>query len=154
MSRRKLAWGLVVLALGGCSGPDGGSPSTDREPAAVTSRSTPPVRPVRHSYFPRRDDVDYWETVPAGDADPQFFLQVYPRIKTPAEGPWVATFSDAAGDVLARLPGLRVDVATGNFLFLCDRSRFPPGDWTITLEVMEGGLSGVEPEQTFRFRVE
>lgn len=149
--------GLLLLGAAACSP----APEEDRPPAEGSGGGTPvvaarpaPVVPVRHSYFPRRADVDYWETVPTSDPDPQFFLQVHPRIETPAEGPWIASFSDESGRVLTRLAGLRVDVATGNFLFLCSRRAFAPGDWTLTLQVVEGGLAGIEPQQTFRFRVQ
>ena len=151
---RSPGWGAVLLGVAvGCS------PAPEDETPAATEVAVPAVAaaavvPIGHSYFPRRADVDYWETVPRTHTDPQLFLQVHPRIETPAEGPWVATFRDANGDVLIRLPGLRVDVATGNFLFLCARNRFAAGDWTIALEVMEGGLVGREPRQMFRFRVE
>jgi hypothetical protein len=154
---RRAGWGVLLLALvAGCSPAPEKQPgaATESASALVVATSRLTVVPVRHSYFPRRDDVDYWETIPRTHSDPEFFLQVHPRIKTPAEGPWIATFTDAAGDVLTRLPGLRVDVATGNFLFLCSRREFAPGDWTLALEVMEGGLEGIEPQQTFRFRVE
>jgi hypothetical protein len=141
----------VLLLCAGCSS----SPEdAATEAVAVSAPGSVAVSPIRHSYFPRRDDVDFWETIPATHAEPQFLLQVQPRIQTPAEGPWIATFSDREGKLLARIPGLRVDVATGNFLFLCAKSRFAPGDWTLALEVMEGGLEGREPRQVFRFRVE
>lgn len=149
--------GLVLLGAAACSpGPEEDRPaaSGSADGAPAVAADTAPVLPVRHSYFPRRADVDYWETVPSTHSDPMFFLQVQPRIETPAEGPWVAVFSDETGRPLTRLPGLRVDVATGNFLFLCSRRAFAPGDWTLTLEVMEGGLAGIEPRQTFRFRVQ
>jgi hypothetical protein len=154
---RRIAWVATLLILGaGCARePEEGSADSSTDPAGAPSVSAAaPVLPLRHSYFPRREDVDYWETIPRTHSAPQFFLQVHPRIKTPAEGPWIATFSDETGGVLTRLPGLRVDVATGNFLFLCSRRQFPPGDWTLALEVMEGGLAGSEPQQVFRFRVE
>ena len=143
----------VLLLAAGCSSSDD---ATHGPPGAAVSTvpAGAPVTPIRHSYFPRREDVDFWETVPKTHLEPVFFLQVQPQILTPAEGPWVATFSDRDGRVLARIPGLRVDVATGNFLFLCARDRFPPGDWTLVLEVTEGGLQGREPRQVFRFRVE
>jgi len=150
--RTRWWWAALLAVFAGCSpAPEEETPPPATPAAAVTAA---PVVPIGHSYFPRRADVDYWETVPRTHAAPQFFLQVYPRIETPAEGPWLATFADANGDTLIRLPGLRVDVATGNFLFLCARNRFAPGDWTIALEVMEGGLTGREPRQEFRFRVE
>lgn len=144
---------LLAVAAGCSPAPEDETPSA-AAPVPAAAVAAAPVVPIGHSYFPRRADVDYWETVPRTHVDPQFFLQVHPRIETPAEGPWIATFTDANGDVLLRLPGLRVDVATGNFLFLCARNRFAPGDWTIALEVMEGGLAGREPRQSFRFRVE
>jgi hypothetical protein len=146
--------GAVLLLAVGCTGSSEDASSEQAAPPVSALSTGAPVTPIRHSYFPRRNDVDFWETVPKTHVEPLFFLQVQPRIQTPAEGPWIATFSDRDGRVLARIPGLRVDVATGNFLFLCARDRFAPGDWTLTLEVVEGGLAGREPRQVFRFRVE
>ena len=160
MRVRRVVWGVgLAWVAAGCA--DTSEEETAPPPAAavtapVVSASSlrAPVVHIRQAYFPRRVDVDYWETIPRNHAAPEFFLQVQPRIKTPAEGPWIATFINSAGEEVVRLPGLRVDVATGNFLFLCSRPHFRPGDWTIRLEVAEGGMVGIEGVQTFRFRVE
>jgi len=79
---------------------------------------------------------------------------VHPRIRTPAEGPWTITFVDPEGHEISRQEGLRVDTATGAFTFLCAASRFAPGDWTILLEVPEGGMVAGPREREYRFRVE
>jgi hypothetical protein len=108
---------------------------------------------VTHAYFPRLDSEDYWETISLADVGADFLLMIQPRIRTPAEGPWRATFRDANGRVLASHRGLRVDVATGQFTFLCSARSFTPGDWTIELEIEEGGLVSGEPKRTYRFRL-
>ena len=161
MSRRTPAALALALACAACSGDSGESApgsvpaaGPGSSPAVVEARGRPPVQPIRRSYFPRRSDVDFWETIPRAEAEPEFLLQVHPRVETPAEGPWIATFLDARGEVLTRIRNVRVDVATGYFLFLCSARSFPPGDWTLELEVEEGGFVGREREKVFRFRVE
>ena len=145
--------GHVVLAAGvvacfgvGCSESEKPLPATqgaDRAAVAV----------VKHAYYPRLESEDYWETILLGDAGAEFLLMIQPRIRTPAEGPWRATFRDPKGRVLALHQGLRVDVATGQFTFLCSARSFAPGDWTIELEIEEGGLVSGDPRRTYRFRV-
>jgi hypothetical protein len=114
----------------------------------------PAVTVVRRAYLPRLVSEDWWETIRRAEAGPEFLLLIHPLIKTPAEGPWTATFLDPAGRVFAAHHGLRVDVATGQFTFLCRSEMFVPGDWAIELEVEEGGLVAGERKRSYRFRVE
>jgi len=151
-----LAAGAVLAA--GCSG--SGDGSGDGE-AAVGGRGAPAraasaetVELIRHAYYPREISEDYWEVVPLAETGPHFLLMVHPRIRTPAEGPWTITFVDPEGREVSREEGLRVDTATGGFTFLCDASRFGPGDWAILLEVPEGGMVAGPRQREFRFRVE
>jgi hypothetical protein len=111
------------------------------------------VEHVPRTFYPRPDTENFWETIPRAEVGDHFILHVSTRIKAPAEGPWTITFIDPSGAQLSRHEGLRVDTATGLFTFLCDTSRFAPGDWTIRLEVEEGGLVAGPRERLFRFRV-
>lgn len=138
----------AVLLAGGCGGEGGGGA------AGGGTAGGEAVQPVRHAYYPREISENYWEVVPLADAGPWFLLIVHPRIRTPAEGPWTITFIDPEGHETARHENLRVDTATGAFTFLCAASRFAPGDWTILLEVPEGGMVAGPREREYRFRVE
>jgi hypothetical protein len=114
----------------------------------------PAVEPVARSFWARPESEDYRETVPRNEVGAHFLMHVAPRIETPAEGPWTIAFVGPSGRELARFEGMRVDVATGHFTFLCATDRFAPGDWTVVLRVEEGGLSGGARRRTFRFHVE
>jgi hypothetical protein len=141
---RALAAVLAVVAAGCAEDPGGGGVTPVDAPTEI----------VRHSYYPRLATEDYWETIRLAEAGPRFMLYVHPRIKTPAEGPWTATFRRSDGHQLSRHTGLRVDVATANFTFLCSSRHFTPGDWTLELEVEEGGLVSGDRKRLYRFRVE
>lgn len=150
MRKGAIALAAALLAAG-CSGSGGnGSDSA----AAPRSAAASAVEVLQHSYYPRLATEDFWETVPLADVGPRFLLVIRPRIETPAEGPWDVTFRDPDGEVFAQHRGLRVDTATGAFTFLCEASRFTPGDWSITLVVPEGGMVGGPRERQYRFRVE
>ena len=132
---------VATLSIGCAEGDAGGA--GEREAVEL----------VKHTYYPRHESEDYWETVDLSEAGGTFLLFVQPRIRTPAEGPWTAVFVDPEGRQRSRFTGLKVDVATGRFTFLCSSSDFAPGDWIIQLSVEEGGLVSGERERTFRFRV-
>jgi hypothetical protein len=112
------------------------------------------VEHVPRTFYPRPESENFWETIPRAGVGGHFILHVATRIQSPAEGPWTITFLDPTGAELFRQDGLRVDSATGMFTFLCESSRFAPGDWTIRLEVAEGGLVAGPRERILRFRVE
>lgn len=150
--------GLLVLAtyaaigLSGCG--ENGNGSGASAEANVVAGDGPAVKVVKRGYYPRPESEDYWETIRLEETGPDFLLLVHPRIKTPAEGPWSATFLDPRGEVFSEHHGLRVDVATSKFTFLCQSARFAPGDWTLVLEIEKGGLVAGEPKRTYRFRLE
>lgn len=146
---------LLLAALAAGCGDRGGEGLARRTPVPAPVRAnTPAVEVVRHTFYPRPVSEDFWEVVPLAEVGPWFVLLIHPRIETPAEGPWNVTFRDPAGKVLAVHEGLWVDTATGAFTFLCDASRFSPGDWSISLVVPEGGMVGGPREREYRFRVE
>ena len=142
---RHVAWATLAVVMAGCAGESGD---------AGARSGGAPVEVVEHAYYPRLVSEDFWEVVQLAEAAPHFLLIVHPRIKTPAEGPWTATFRDPAGTALVQHRGLRVDVATANFTFLCAASEFSPGDWSLELEVEPGGMVSGERKRLYRFRVE
>jgi hypothetical protein len=113
-----------------------------------------PVEVVRHTYYPREGSEDYWEVVSREKTGARFLLVIHPRIKAPIEGPWLVEFRDPSGAVLSRHEGLRVDVATGNFTFLCHSDGFAPGDWGLRMTLEDGGVTAGERVREYRFRVE
>lgn len=150
MIRTRAPAGLALAALVAACAPSGDA--GDRRPASRIAPD-PAVRPVPHAYLARPAEEDFWETLSATEAGEEFVLYVDPRIRTPAEGPWTATFRSADGAVVAALGGLRVDRATGRLTFLGSTRAFPPGDWTIELALEPGGVTHGPGTQTFRFRV-
>ena len=145
------AAGLVLLAGVAAPACDRVPSADDRSPAAPANA---PVEAVEHTFYPREESEDYWETIRRVSVGDRFLLAIHPRIRTPAEGPWTAEFVDPGGAVLSAHPGLRVDVATGNFTFLCTTAAFAPGDWTLRLRVEQGGMAAGERARTYHFRVE
>jgi hypothetical protein len=143
----------AAAMAGGCGAEDGGGAARGGAPAEPAAAGEA-VELVRHAYYPRELSENYWEVVPLAETGPHFLLMIHPRIRTPAEGPWTITFVDPEGNETARHEGLHVDTATGAFTFLCTASRFAPGDWTILLEVPEGGMVAGPREREYRFRVE
>jgi hypothetical protein len=126
----------------------GGRPS--RGPSTLPT----PVEVVHHTYYPREGSEDYWEVVSREKTGARFLLVIHPRIKAPIEGPWLVEFRDPTGAVLSRHEGLRVDVATGNFTFLCHSDGFAPGDWGLRMTLEDGGVTAGERVREYRFRVE
>jgi hypothetical protein len=112
------------------------------------------VEVIRHTFLPRLEKENYWEPVKLERGEKRFLLEVHPRLKVPSEGPWTLTVSNAQGDVAAREPGQFVDVATGAITLLCEASAFSKGDWTIALDLEEGGRTSGPTRHAFRFRVE
>ncbi|MGQ0722000.1 MAG: hypothetical protein ACT4PE_10565 [Candidatus Eiseniibacteriota bacterium] len=153
MSPRRVLAGVAAASLvAGCgdAGDAGNAGGTRRAGVSTTAA----VEHVPRTFYPRPESEDFWETIPRAEAGAHFILHVATRIQTPAEGPWTITFLDPAGSEQFRQDGLRVDSVTGMFTFLCETSRFAPGDWTIRLEVAEGGLVAGPRERGLRFRVE
>jgi hypothetical protein len=142
---------VLGIAFAACCG--AGCAESTKPSRAPAGGERPAVAVIAHSYFPRLESEDYWETISLADAGGDFLLVIQPRIRTPAEGPWRATFRDSGGRVLVSHRNLRVDVATGQFTFLCTARSFTPGDWTLELEVEEGGLVSAERKRLYRFRV-
>ena len=113
-----------------------------------------PVEVIRHTFLPRLEKENYWEPVILERDDKSFILLVHPRLQAPSEGPWTLTIKNAAGEEVVRKTGQLVDVATGAITLLCEASAFPKGDWTITLDLEEGGRTSGPTQQKFRFRVQ
>jgi hypothetical protein len=113
-----------------------------------------PVDVVPRSYLARPVEQDYVEVVPREEAGPVCALLVQPRVRTPREGPWTITFRDPRGEVAATLPPQRVDTATGYLTLVAHTPFFGVGEWTIELDLVEGGLTHGPERQVFRFRVE
>lgn len=111
------------------------------------------VEVIRHTFLPRLEKENYWEPVQLQRGERSFLLLVHPRLEAPSEGPWTLTIRNAGGEEVVRKTGQVVDVATGAITLLCDASSFPKGDWTIALELEEGGRTSGPTQQKFRFRV-
>jgi hypothetical protein len=163
--RRTIVVAAVAALVTGCGDGGGGGNAPAGEKRAASRGATAGGAPgitvaaggiehVPRAFYPRPVEEDFWETVPRSGAGAHFLLHVATRIKSPAEGPWTITFLDPAGAETFRQEGLRVDTATGLFTFLCETARFAAGDWTIRLEVAEGGLVAGPRERLLRFRVE
>ena len=121
---------------------------------AVPVAASPPVSVVARTFLPRPDGEDFVERIPLAEVGGEFVLQVMPRLITPHEGPWTVTFRHADGDTLARIPGQRVDVATGRLTLLARSDRFRAGDWEIVLTLDEGGQTAGAARRVWKFRVE
>jgi len=112
------------------------------------------VEVIRHTFLPRPEKENYWEPVKLERDDQRFLLEVHPKLEAPSEGPWTLTIRNASGEEVVRKPGQTVDVATGAITLLCAAVAFPQGDWTITLDLEEGGRTSGPTQQKFRFRVQ
>ena len=111
------------------------------------------VEVIRHTFLPRLEKENYWEPVQLERGEKTFILQVHPRLQSPSEGPWTLTIRNAGGQEVVRKTAQVVDVATGAITLLCEAASFPKGDWTIALDLEEGGRTSGPTQQTFRFRV-
>ncbi len=136
----------------GCDGSDSGAAARARR-GPPAGGAAPAAQVIAHTYLPRPERENYWEPVVLAPGEPHFLLQIHPRLKTPAEGPWTLRVKNAAGEPVVTLPGMRVDVATGAITLLCESSRFAKGDWTVELDLDEGGVTSGESRYVFRFRV-
>jgi hypothetical protein len=133
--------GIALAMVTGCANE---IPDTNDVPAEV----------IAHTFVPRPEKENYWEPVKLDRGEKSFLLQVHPRLEVPSEGPWTLTIRNSAGEEKMRKIGQQVDVATGAITLLCDAASFPKGDWTISLELEEGGRASGPSKQMFRFRVE
>jgi hypothetical protein len=134
--------GVALVVIGACA----------RKESAPSGAE--PVQVIRHSFLPRLEKENYWEPVILERDDKNFLLLLHPRLEAPIEGPWTLTIRNAKGEEVVRKTGLLVDVATGAITLLCEASAFPKGDWTITLDLEEGGRTSGPTEHKFRFRVQ
>jgi hypothetical protein len=134
----------VVIAISLTWGCEKGAPPAGEDAVTV----------IPHTFIPRLERENYWEPVKLGRGEEKFLLQIHPRLRTPGEGPWTLTIRNAEGEVAARETGQVVDVATGAVTLLCEARSFPRGDWTIDLDLEEGGRSAGPTKHRFRFRVE
>lgn len=135
-----------------------GVASCGRNPAetgnASSASSASAAVPIARTYVPRLERENYWEPIAKREAGPQFLLLIHPRLEVPQEGPFTLVVRRANGPELARIPGRKVDVATGGITLLCDASFYDVGDYLVELELEEGGRTSGATKHTFRFRVE
>lgn len=151
---RRMVGFVALLGTASCT--------ISRESPAPPPASTPgaapagaaPLRAVRHAFLARPADQDWWETIHPAETGEEFLLYVEPKVLGPAEGPWTVSFRTVDGRVVARLPSLKVDPATGRLTFVGRTASFPVGDYTIDLELEPNGLTHGPQTQQFRFRVE
>jgi hypothetical protein len=148
--RRAVTAGALLLGAAACT------ISREAPPPPSSAEASPahPLRVVPHAYLARGADQDWWETIHPAEAGEEFLLYLQPKLLAPAEGPWTLTVRSADGRVVARVPTLRVDPATGRLALLGRTASFPAGDYTLDLELEPGGLTHGPERQQFRFRVQ
>jgi hypothetical protein len=103
---------------------------------------------------PRPVEQDYVEILDPAVTGPVCALLLQPRVRAPREGPWTITFVAPNGDTAVKLAPQSVDPVTGQITLVAHTPFFGPGEWTIELDLVEGGRTHGPERQVFRFRVE
>ena len=156
--RRGTGIALLALVIAGCSGesPDGAAAPRGGVPVIPSPGEglRAPVDVIRHTIIPRPIEQDYVEVLDVSEMGPVCAMLVQPRVRTPREGPWTVTFVTPAGDRAVVLPPQSIDPVTGQITLVAHTPFFGPGEWTIELDLVEGGITHGPERQVFRFRAE
>lgn len=154
---RELVLACAALAFvfgAGCQAGQGDAANEGSAPASSSSAtSVVPMEVMNRTFLVRPEDEDWIEEIRLSEVGDRFLLHVRPQLRTPAEGPWILTLARDGNPAVYRIPGLRVDRATGHLTFLVHKASMEAGDYLILLTLEEGGMTTTDERQAFRFRV-